>query len=188
MLDGDKLPTLQAERVALRWLADPDVDALYEIFSHPEVVRYWSSPQMTSRREAEALLTDIHRYFRERSLFQWGVELLSEGKIIGTCTLAHLDARNRRAEIGYALSHDHWGNGLMKEALTTLFDFAFGAMGLHRIEADVDPDNVTSIALLERLGFRHEGYLRERWLVAGAVHDSLLLGLLAKEWQAVRPR
>lgn len=54
---------------------------------------------------------------------------------------------------------------------------------MHRVEADIDPDNSASAKLLERLGFRLEGRLRERWIVAGVVSDSAMYGLLAREWR-----
>lgn len=76
----------------------------------------------------------------------------------------------------------------MREALTALFDFSFGGLNLHRIEADVDPRNGASLALLERLGFAREGYLRERWLIGGGIRDTVLLGLLHHEWKARRSR
>ena len=183
MIEGDRLPTIPAGRVALRWLIDSDVDDLFAIFSDPEVMRYWSTTPMTDRSAAEALLRQIRECFRKRELLQWGVVRDGDGTVIGTCTLAHLDAANRRAEIGFALASEHHGNGYMGEALTALLEFAFGDLDLHRIEADVDPRNGPSIRVLERLSFQREGLLRERWLVGGGAQDSLFYGLLRSEWR-----
>jgi RimJ/RimL family protein N-acetyltransferase len=133
--------------------------------------------------EARQLLDEIRESHRQRALFQWGVALRADDRVIGTCTLCHLDADNRRAEIGYALGRANWGRGYMHEALTALLGFTFGTLDLHRLEADVDPNNAASIRSLERLGFQREGYLRERWLVGGKVYDSLYYGLLRREWQ-----
>ena len=77
---------------------------------------------------------------------------------------------------------DH-AKGYMHEALQSLLEFAFEAMKLRRLEADVDPRNKPSIKTLERLGFQREGYLRERWHVAGEIQDAYFYGLLAREWQ-----
>jgi RimJ/RimL family protein N-acetyltransferase len=65
-----------------------------------------------------------------------------------------------------------------------LLNYSFNELNLHRLEADVDPRNAASIRTLEKLGFRQEGYLRERWLVGGGIQDSLFYGLLRSEWQA----
>lgn len=183
MIDSEILPTIDTDRVRLRWLTGSDVPDLFEVFADPEVMRYWSSPALKERDEAEKLLDQIHQYHREKSLFQWGVALQDDDRVIGTCTLARIDAKNRRAEIGYALNRQQWGRGLMKEALTSLFDYAFSRLVLYRIEADVDPRNAASIALLETLGFEREGYLRERWLMEGETQDSVLLGLLESDWR-----
>jgi len=75
----------------------------------------------------------------------------------------------------------------MSEALGAAIGHAFGALDLRRIEADTDPRNAASIRMLERLAFRREGLLRERWVVGGEVCDSLILGLLRTDWRARDP-
>lgn len=182
MISGDRLPTLAASRTCLRWLTEDDVDALFAIFSHPEVMRFWSTPPLEDLEGAEELLDYIHAHFRQRALFQWGVARRSDDLVIGTCTLFHFDAENGRAEVGFALGREHWGQGYIGEALRTLIDFSFGELGLYRLEADVDPRNAASIRTLERLGFQREGLLRERWRVNGEVQDSYFYGLLRREW------
>ena len=187
MIETDCLPVLEGRRILLRWLTERDLDALFAIFSHDEVMRFWSEPAFADRTRARRLLDRIHDGFRRKTLFQWGVVLKDgEDVPIGTCTLSRLDAANRRAEIGFVLNRPFWGEGYMSEALRVLLDFAFGPLNLHRIEADVDPRNGPSLRLLRRLGFRSEGHLRERWLVNGEAQDSLFLGLLRREWLADR--
>ncbi len=182
MFDSENLPTINSGRICLRRLTAGDVDSLFSIFSDPEVMRYWSSTPLEDTKAAEKLLADIDDGFQKRVLFQWGIARRADDCVIGTCTLYHIDTDNRRGEIGYALGSEHWGRGYMREALTLLIDFCFGRLKLHRLEADVDPKNNSSIKILERLGFRKEGFLRERWLVGGEVHDSLIYGLLASDW------
>ena len=179
-----QLPTLHAKRVTLRWLKESDVRDLYAIFSDPEVARYWSEAAYTEEGQAKELLDRIRTSFASRSLFQWGVVRPDENRVIGTVTLASLDTQNRRAELGFALNRDEWGSGLMSEAVAELVRFAFENLELHRLEADIDPRNDASIRLVERLGFQREGLLRERWIVAGEINDTVLYGLLAREWQA----
>ena len=182
----DILPTLSARRIALRWLEPRDVPDLFAVFGDPEVMRYWSRPPMVDQGEAEQLLREIHELHAQRSLFQWGVASLGADRVIGTCTLFHLERAHRRAEIGYALGRAHWGQGLAHEAVGALIQFAFGTLDLHRLEADVDPRNERSLRMLERLGFEREGYLRERYRVGGETQDAVLLGLLRPNWDATR--
>jgi RimJ/RimL family protein N-acetyltransferase len=187
MIDGEKLPTVDAPRVRLRHLVESDLDGLFSIFSDPEMMRYWSSPAMQDRAEAEALLARIQRQFAERTGFQWGVERKEDGRLLGTCTIFHIHVKNRCGELGYALKSEHWKKGYMGEALTSLLDFAFGPMNMRRLEADVDPRNAASLGILRKLGFQHEGLLRERWDVEGDIQDSIFLGLLNREWKGQRP-
>jgi RimJ/RimL family protein N-acetyltransferase len=175
--------TLRTPRLTLRPVADDDAPALYAIFSDRDVMRYWSRPPMTDPEEAVTLVRDIRAGCARGEALQLAVEREGVRQAIGTCTLFHFHRTSRRAELGYALARPHWGQGLMHEALMRLVGYAFGELGLHRLEADIDPRNAASARSLARLGFRKEGTLRERWIVAGEVSDSDLYGLLGTEWR-----
>ena len=155
---------------------------MLSIFGDPEVMRFWSSPPLRDLAAAMKLIGEIHAGFEERSLFQWGVSSREGAGAIGTCTLLNVDLAHRRAEVGFALRRDYWGQGLATDALGSLIEFSFETLALHRLEADVDPKNERSQRVLERQGFRREGYLRERWHHLGKVHDGIFLGLLRREW------
>src|SRR5690606_20120061 len=101
----------------------------------------------------------------------------------GAATRDQRDRQTRRAEVGFMLGRAHWGRGFAQEAVRAVLRFAFDRMDLHRVEADTHPDNAASLRLLERLGFRREGHLRERWFTFGAWSDSVLLGLLRSEFE-----
>jgi RimJ/RimL family protein N-acetyltransferase len=178
------LPTLDTPRLRLRTLAAEDVPALFAIFKDPEAMRYWSRTAMTRVEEAETLLRDIQSHADAETLFQWGIARREDDLVVGTCTLHRIDREHRRAELGYILRRDHWGHGFAHEALTALVNHAFGALGLHRLEADIDPRNTASIRSVERLGFKEEGRLRERYFLAGEIQDSSIYGLLAHEWRS----
>lgn len=182
-----RVPEIKATRVALRRLDEADVDDIFAIYSDAETMKYWSTLPMKAPEQALDLIQRIHGCFIEETLLEWGVSRLEDGSAIGTVTLASLDLVNRRAEIGFALARSCWGCGYMKEALGAALEYAFSGLGLGRIEADVDPDNAASLGLLERLGFQREGYLRERWRVGGGVQDTVMLGLLQREWNARSP-
>jgi ribosomal-protein-alanine N-acetyltransferase len=179
-----RLPTVECGRVRLRALTRDDVPALYAIFADPEVARYASRPPMASEAEAADYLASIERGFVERTLYQWGMERVEDGRVVGTMTLAHVDAAHARAEVGYMLGREHWGQGYLTEVLPAAVRFAFESLGLHRLEADADPRNAASVRALERVGFRREGYQRARYLQLGEWQDAVLYGLLRGEWAA----
>jgi RimJ/RimL family protein N-acetyltransferase len=181
-IDWKNIPTIHAPRVSLRPLTDNDVVLLYEIYSDPEVMRYWGGPPMKYPREAKDFLAEVREDLRQRKCIQWGIARREDNRIIGTFAFFSLDVVARKAEIGFALGRAHWGMGYMREALQAALAYGFEKMDLRRIEADVDPRNLPSIRLLERVGFRNEGCLRERWLVAGETQDAVFYGLLRREW------
>lgn len=187
MLDLDTLPSLTTARLELRALTDADIPALFHLFSDPEALRYWSHGPFTREAQARELLERVQVGLRQRQFYQWGIARCDSGELIGTCTLFNLHPTNRRAELGFMLSRGHWGRGLMREALERLLDFGFRDLGLHRLEADTDPGNTASNGLLERLGFRREGLLRQRWFVHGQWADTVYWGLLGSESQYGRP-
>jgi len=180
---GNQLPTLEGERVNLRWLTEADRDALFDVFSDPEVMQFWSSSAWTDPTQASQYIAAIHEYFEQEELFQFGICLKESNTIVGACTLSGVDLTQKRAEAGIILGRPSWGLGLGTESLEILLAWAFEQLGLMRIEADIDPNNPRSLALFERQGFQREGLLRERWRVHGEVQDSVFLGLLRREWK-----
>jgi ribosomal-protein-alanine N-acetyltransferase len=174
-------------RLTLRWIDEDDAGALFDIFSQPAVMRYWSTPPWTAIAQSRAHIREVREAYANGSSMRFGVVLAKTGLLIGTVTLFGFHWPNRRAEIGFALARAYWGQGLMREALTASLSHAFDALHLHRIEADVDPRNTASGKLLVRLGFRQEGLLRERWIVGDAITDSALYGILARDWAGSRP-
>ena len=180
----ERLPPLDTPRLRLRTIERDDVPALYAVFSDPRVMRYWSSAPMQDIAEAVALHDDIVAMMRNDTLYQWGVERLGAGTLIGTVTLYRIDVAHRRAEIGFALGSAYWGLGHASEAVGAVVAHAFDARGLHRLEADADPRNHASLRVLEKLGFVREGLARQRYQLYGELQDSVMLGLLAPDWRS----
>ena len=174
--------TLLTPRLRLRPLRVGDAEALWAIFGHPEVARYWSTPPWPDdSRGHEMIANDIAELPQGRHL-RLALEPTGGGPLIGTCSLFEFDAQSRRCQIGYALARTAWGRGLMHEALLALVGHAFGALGMRRIEADIDPRNHASIQVIEKAGFQREGVLRERYIYNGEVQDVVYYGLLAREF------
>jgi ribosomal-protein-alanine N-acetyltransferase len=179
--------SLITPRLRLRPLMPADAPALFAIHADPEFTRFWSSPPWTEVAQAERLIAQDQLDLAGGEHIRLGFERLEDGALLGSGSLFKIHASNRRAEIGYGLGPAFWGAGYAREAVGALLDFGFrdsalGGLGLNRVEADIDPDNLGSAKLLERLGFRLEGRLRERWIVAGVVSDSAIYGLLQRDY------
>ena len=173
---------LHTERLIIRPLLERDAQDLFAVFSDPEVMRYWSSKPWTSMDQAHEKISLDRAALKAGESVILGIERKPDKLLIGTSSLFEINEQCRRAEIGYVLRSDMWGQGYMNEALHSLVDFGFSELNLHRIEADIDPRNLASAKTLHRLGFTKEGYLRERWIVEGVISDTELYGLLHYEW------
>lgn len=177
-------PVLEGTCIRLRGIRESDIDGLYALFSDPRVMRYWSRGPMTDRQEAVDYAKTILDGFVKRDLLNWIVADAESDAMIGTATLYEINPQHARAGLGYALLPAYWGKGLAREAATLALCYGFLELGLHRIEADTEPNNARSNRLLEALGFRREGLLRERFRHPDGIQDSLIFGLLRTEWLA----
>ncbi len=182
----DRFPVLVTPRLALRETVPSDVEAVFAMESDPVAMRYWSRPPMRDIAEAHASVERAMGRFASREALRWSITELPDDRMLGQVSLFDFNDQCGRAEIGYGLSRERWGQGLMHEALTAVIDYAFGPLGLRRLEADTDPRNEASLRALDRLGFVREGLLRERWQVGDEISDTALLGLLARHWSARR--
>jgi RimJ/RimL family protein N-acetyltransferase len=169
---------LKTERLSLRKLKVNDVNDLYEIYSDELALKYWSEPAYTDIKQCRAMVEKNIGYWDDGSSVCLALEQKLDKKVIGTITIFAIHEQSRRAEIGYILSRQYWKTGLMSEAINAIIKFSFNELNLNRLEADIDPENLGSAALLKKYGFKLEGYLKERWIVNDVVTDSELYGLL----------
>lgn len=176
------LPPFETARLHLRALTEADLDALYALYRQPEVAEYSDADPLTSMEEAEELLAYFQEAYAERAQARWGIVLKQTSALIGACAIFGFDMQHRRAEIGYELSSAYWGQGIMAEALRPMLAYSFTALDLHRIEAIVTPENTRSARLLEKLGFRHEGTLRQRFFFHDRFWDDAFYGVLKGEF------
>jgi ribosomal-protein-alanine N-acetyltransferase len=113
---------------------------------------------------------------------RWAIELKGcPGEYVGSCGFELWHRPWRYAEIGYELAPEHWGRGIMPQALRVMIRYGIESMHLHRVEAQVSPENIASQRVLAKVGFKREGFLRERGFWNLAHHDLLLFALLASE-------
>jgi len=176
------LPRLETTNLCLRPIGAQDCQAFFDIFSDAETLRYWSDSPISEYSEAEALLKKELDWSSSGKCINWGIALPGVNTLIGKFTLFQYSEQNRHAEVGYVLDRRYWGRGLMTEVMACVLDYAFDELRLHRLEADTDPDNVASLALLEKFGFQREGFFRERWYIREKWLHSVMLGLLRQDY------
>lgn len=168
-------PVIETERLRLRKREVRDADALHASFADSGLMHWWSSGPHESLDETRA---DFAR--EDREWRAWAITLKGDDTAIGFVAAGERRQGNV-TEIGYMLAREHWGAGIAREAISAVIDRIF-AEGQRRVFADTDPDNAPSRALLEKLGFKLEGYLRAEWETHIGVRDTTLYGLLREDW------
>lgn len=175
------IDSIASPRATLREVRAGDLADLMEINGDPEVTRFLPYATWKSEEDARAWLDRMVALAATGSARQLVIVRTSDAKVIGTALLFKFDEGSSRIELGYVLGRAHWGRGYAVEALGALLSHAFDAMGIRRVEAEVNPANEPSNKLLRALGFTHEGYLRDRWVAKGATYGVNIYGLLASD-------
>jgi [ribosomal protein S5]-alanine N-acetyltransferase len=182
------LPLISAEapllstRLLLRPVTEQDLPDLLLVNGDPAVTEFLPYESWRGEADAQAWLLRMQAQMATGTAQQLVVQRRDSGRVIGGVLLFKHDAPSARIELGYVLGREHWRQGHAVEALRTVCSHAYTAMGLRRIEAEVNPDNTASNAVLRALGFVQEGRLRQRWTAKGRSYDTLIYGCLADEW------
>ena len=181
-LAGMDTPTLNTRRLRLRSVTPEDIPFILKLFARSETNFYSGYDDIKTLADAEQMYeTYLKPGFPNH--FRVIIELKETGEPIGTIGLYYYTKESRRAEMGYDMLKEHWGLGLMTEAVDAILRYGFEELDLNRVEATTDSENAASNRVLERTGFTIEGRLRERHIYKDKIHDELFFGLLAAEWR-----
>ncbi|QKE85599.1 GNAT family N-acetyltransferase [Arthrobacter sp. NEB 688] len=177
-------PTLETARLRLRPFTAADADPLLALMRDPVVLRYWDAPPWRDADRAPAFVRACQRLADEGTGARLVVERRTDAAFLGWCALAGYDAGYRSATVTYVLRQDAWGRGHATEAVRALLDWGFATLDLNRVQGEADTRNPASRRVMEKLGFVHEGTLREDCVVDGEVSDTWVLGLLRRDREA----
>jgi len=171
---------LVTPRLLLREFSESDRHRIHAYAADPEVTRFmdWgpNTPQETVAFLA-AVLTEPAAV--PRCAYSLAIVVRATDELIGSVRLGETSRPHRRGELGYVLARPHWGMGYATEAAAAVLRFGFGDLGLHRICATCDPDNVASARVLTKVGMRLEGHLHEHLLIRGEWRDRLTFAALS---------
>lgn len=183
-------PELTTERLLLTKITSSDSESLYNLFSNPEVVKFYDLEPFTDTAQAEQLIALFESRYQSSAGIRWAIRMKTSGELIGTCGFNSWSEKMRNATIGYDLHPSNWNKGLSTEALSEILRIAFAGMlscgPLHRIQADTFPGNVASEKVLQKLGFKEEGVRRESIYVKGKYADMKCFGILKQEFNGSR--
>ncbi len=144
---------LYTERLILRRIKKCDLNDVYEYAKNPNVSKYLLWSPHPSLEYTEHYLALVDKMYRKRQFYDYGIELIESGKMIGTCGFTSINLRDNSAEIGYVLNESYWGQRYAKEAVLKIIDFASQELKLDTLYAEFISENERSRALLSSLGF-----------------------------------
>jgi ribosomal-protein-alanine N-acetyltransferase len=182
---SEEFPEFSLRRIKLRKVRPGDVASVYAGLSDPRVVAQYGVSYTSLAATDEQMRWFEHIVLQKTGMW-WAIALKTDDSMIGACGLNDWCHKHRKAEIGYWLMPEHWRQGLLTEALPSVVRYGLQNMELHRIHADVEPDNEPSCALLRKLGFHLEGTLRDVELKEGKFLSLHQFSLLASDAGAER--
>ncbi|KRG16146.1 GNAT family N-acetyltransferase [Lederbergia galactosidilytica] len=176
-----ELPILETKRLRLRKLKDTDVEDIFRYGSDEEVSRYVTWDRHQSIIDTKQYLEFAKGRYAEKQVAPWGIEWKETGRIVGTIDFIWWKPKHGSAEIGYVLSRDFWGKGIMTEAAKEVIRFGFEEMELIRIQARCLDENIGSSRVMEKAGMRFEGILRKAMFTKGKHWDIKIYSILQDE-------
>ncbi len=181
----ERLPVLEAPECVVREISPADADDLRAMLADPEVRRYASPAPST----AEAFGRFVTWSLEQRQCGRYACFVIvprAYGRAAGLVQLRALEPSFLTGEWGFALGRPFWGTGTFPAAAQLVLDFAFGPMGVHRLEARTVVANRAAVRALRKLGAVFEGTLRRSFLIGSQYHDDALCSLLAADWRRHR--
>lgn len=175
----------KTERIIIRPVGIGDKESIFSYRADPETNKFLSLIPHT--------VDDVEEFIKKSSFemnvpgkwFQFVIIEKVTNQLIGDIGIHFLeiDSENKQVEIGYTLDRRFRGNGYATEALSVIINYLITSLNKHRIIASIDPTNIASIKLIERLGFRKEAHFIESLFFHGKWVDDLVYAILAKEWK-----
>ncbi len=159
---------IRTRRLLLRRARPADLAPIHAILSDPEAMAFWSTAPHADIDQSRSWLVSMIEANEDQS-DDFIVE--HQGRVIGKAGCWRLP------EIGFIFRADHWGQGFAREALEAVIAHLFACRDIAAITADVDPRNIRSLRLLERLGFEETGRARGTYEISGKLCDSIYLAL-----------
>lgn len=155
---------LETERLILRHLIPSDLDDLWELYSDPEITKFIPDAPRTRQEAQEELGWHMHGHPKNPQLGLWATIYKPSGKFIGRCGLLPwtIDGANE-TEIAYTIARAYWGQGLATEAAHAIRDYGFRTLDFPRLISVIDPNNITSQRVAEKIGMSFEKESRDEY-------------------------
>lgn len=155
-----ELTTMKTDVFLLRQFVESDLENVFKGLSHPDIIKYYGISYQTLAETEEQMkfFADLEKNGTGK---WWAICSLDNRTFYGAGGLNNLSKEHNKAEIGFWLLPDFWGQGIMKKAMSLICDYGFNTLKLHRIEGFVETDNTNCKNALAKLEFQHEGTMKD---------------------------
>ncbi|MCY8233958.1 GNAT family N-acetyltransferase [Priestia endophytica] len=184
--DVNNFPFIETNRLLLREIVKDDANDILKYLSDEEVMKYYGLAPFKTINEALNEISWYQSILNEQTGIRWGITLKGKDEVIGSCGFLNRVPEHYRTEIGYELSKDYWGHGIASEALEAVIRYGFKYLKFQRIEALVEPPNISSHKLIEKHGFIREGLLRNYEFAYGKFDDLYMYSLLKQDFEKLQ--
>ena len=159
-MDISKNIVIKTDRLLLRQFVESDLENVFKGLSHPDIIKHYgiSFDNLESTKEQMAWFADLEK--NETGMW-FAVCSLDNKTFYGAGGLNDLSKEHKKAEIGFWLLTDFWGQGIMKETMPLICNYGFDKLGLHRIEGFVESDNTNCKNAMAKLDFQYEGTMKD---------------------------
>ncbi|SDR72400.1 GNAT family N-acetyltransferase [Gramella sp. MAR_2010_147] len=153
-------PKFETERLLLRKIKRQDQSNIHKGLSHKEVIRYYGV-QYGTFEDTEEQINWYENLEKSGSGMWWAIYLKNSNEFCGAVGYNDHNKEHNKAEIGFWLLPDYWGNGFIKEAAEIIIEYLFHDLKIHRLEAYVESENRNSAKVLDKLAFKLEGSMQD---------------------------
>jgi len=176
------LPTIRGNKVTLREVRESDAPALLAMLTCQEVAQF-ISPLPRTVDGFEGFIAEVLEERLAGNSFCYAIVPDGYEDAMGLFQVRQLEPGFGAAEWGFALGSAFWGSGVFQEGARGVIDFAFGVVGVHRLEARSIASNARGNGALRKMGAMQEGLLRRSFLRNGRYLDQILWSILKEDWR-----
>lgn len=152
---------IESDKYLLRKIKYSDSKDILEMYSDEDVMKFNSGQKINYIEDIIKLIDIIYKGFRNKWFIRWGVIEKSTNEYLGDLALHHFDENENKVQIGYMLKKSYWNKGIMSEVAQLLIDYVNENTSIQTIEAHIYPQNIASIKLAEKLGFKFKELLND---------------------------
>jgi RimJ/RimL family protein N-acetyltransferase len=176
--------TIITDRLILRRFELTDANNMFKNWANDsEVTKFLTWETHSDIEVTKGILEEWVDEYMKPNVYHWAIELNEIREVIGGIAVFNLDEQNLSCELGYCMSKAYWGKGIMSETLEGVIDYLFSEIGLNRITAKHDTNNVASGKVMVKSGMKYEGTLKQAYIRNKKEFcDMAIYAILKSEW------